>query len=246
MLSATVCISDLELDALVGVFPKERDQLQPVRVHVELQLDISKAAEEERLHQTIDYAVVQRMILFLLGHSRYRLLETAAKVIASALLARPEPCEERSIVDQVKVRLMKPGALDGHGLPSLELEARLANFRLENVPTRVGQQQRFYKGKDAEIYRHVLGEKDVVELASFRQSVLILSEGITSARGPVAPNTILRGDEDTPVRLEVASGRAVLLGIDRHYDDVRYPTSRQDRVMRTSIFPSFGRSEDES
>lgn len=244
MLSATVCISDLELDALVGVFPRERDQLQPVRVQIELQLDITKAAEEERLQHTVDYVVVQRVILFLLGHSRYRLLETAAKVIAAALLAKPEPCEERSVINQIKMRLMKPGALDGRGLPSLEVEARSGNFRLENVSTSVGQQQLLYKGKDAEIYRYVLRGKGVLELASFRQSVLILSEGFTSVQGPVAPNTVLRGDEDTPVRLEVTSDRAVLLGIDRHYDDVRHPATRQDRVVRTSIFPSFGRSGD--
>jgi dihydroneopterin aldolase len=244
MLPATVCIADLDLDALVGVFPKERDQLQPVRVQVELQLDITKAAEEERLQHTVDYVMVQRTILFLLGHSRYRLLETAAKVISAALLARPEPCEERSVINQIKLRLVKPGALDGRGLPSLELEARPANFRLEHVPTSVGQQHRLYKGKDAEIYRYVVRGKSVLELASFRQSVLILSAGFTSAQGPIAPGIILRGDEDNPVRLEVASDQAMLLGIDRHYDDIRHPATRHERTLRTSIFPSFKRSGD--
>ncbi len=239
MLLATISISDLELDALVGVFPHERDRLQHLRIHVELQVDVSKALTDERLQHSVDYVTVQQKILFLLGHSRFRLLETASKALATALLTKPEACEQCSPIHRLRLRLTKPGALDGRGLPSLELDVKAIDMTATCAVTNMGKQYDIHRGKDADIYRYVLDRRSVLELNNPRQSVMVLSEGLSSAQGELAINSVLCGDADDPVRVENAAEHAVVLVVNRHYDDVRHQPLRAERLRRPSFFPAF-------
>lgn len=239
MLRATIHISDVELDALVGVFTPERHQMQPLRVDAELDVDVSKAALQERLSLTVDYVGAQQLMLFVLEHCRFRLLETAARVLATLLLAKPDPCEERGIAERLRLRLTKPGALDGRGVPSVMLETKAMDVPLAPAVTALGQQQWAYHGKDAHIYRYVLEKGSILELDNPRHSVMVLTEGVSSSTDELPPHTVLIGNPEFPTRIEVTRARAVVLAIDRHYDDPRHQSQRTDRSRRPSLFPPF-------
>ncbi|KPK17048.1 MAG: hypothetical protein AMJ62_03255, partial [Myxococcales bacterium SG8_38] len=129
-------IEELMVDCVVGVYPHERNASQPLCVDVEMRLCTEASAVKESLRATVDYAAVASQLVFLLRSCRFRLLETAAHVLARYILAPPAPDERRAQVDSVVVRLSKPGALRGFAIPSLEIERRAewCSFEVEHKP----------------------------------------------------------------------------------------------------------------
>lgn len=87
-----------------GVTARERTRGQVFEAHVALRLDLSEASRSDRLTDSVDYADVCLRVGRILGGKPRRLLEAVAGRLADELLsAYPS-------VDQVVVRLWKPGA----------------------------------------------------------------------------------------------------------------------------------------
>ena len=90
-----------------GVYDEERRLGQRFVVDVECRLDLSRAASEDDVSAAVDYGRVQAVVLEIGTAQQFRLLETLATRIASALL-------ERFPIRQVTVRATKPApALPG-------------------------------------------------------------------------------------------------------------------------------------
>lgn len=94
-----------------GVYDEERRLGQRFLIDVELRLDISGAAAEDDMAGTVDYGQVHAVVLEIGTRQKFKLLETLATRIASAIL-------ERFPIRQVTVRATKPapplaGALAG-------------------------------------------------------------------------------------------------------------------------------------
>ena len=87
-----------------GVTARERTRGQVFEAHVALRLDLSEASRTDRLSDTVDYADVCRRVGRILNGEPCRLLEAVAGRVADELLSAYPP------VDQVVVRLRKPGA----------------------------------------------------------------------------------------------------------------------------------------
>ena len=83
----TIIISELEVYYHVGVTKSERANAQRLLVSVELMVDFRRAAQTDRLGETIDYhSVCQRLVRF--GDGReWQLIETLAVDIAEMILA---------------------------------------------------------------------------------------------------------------------------------------------------------------
>lgn len=83
----TILISDLEVMYRVGVTSAERGKPQRLLVSVELETDFRRAAETDRLGETIDYqSVCDRLSRF--GEGReWQLIETLSVEMAELLLA---------------------------------------------------------------------------------------------------------------------------------------------------------------
>ncbi len=81
-----VRITGLTVNCVVGVFPRERNKVQPVVIDVDMHVPSEKAGVSERLRDTVDYSSVASEVAFLLRACHFRLLETAAHVIAKWLL----------------------------------------------------------------------------------------------------------------------------------------------------------------
>lgn len=146
-------IQGIEVDCVVGVYPKERDRLQPLHIDAELVLDSRRAATTERLGYTVDYEAVTAQVVFLLQSCRFQLLETAAHVISRHLLAPPIPGHNRPRVQELRLRLTKPGALNGRALPSLEITRSADEVMLVSETRGFGSVDIIHETRSAGIYR---------------------------------------------------------------------------------------------
>lgn len=115
-------LTDLRCEAVLGVLASEQARTQPLVFDLVLEADLSGAAGGD-LTRSIDYAAVQRDVLFLAQHGRWRLLESLGTAVANRLLAPPAPGEGRAPIDAVTVRMRKPTILVD-AVPGVQLVRR--------------------------------------------------------------------------------------------------------------------------
>ena len=96
-----------------GVHAEERERPQPFRVDLTLDLDLSRAALSDDLHETLNYAALHRAIVELVETCSYALLERLAAVILDRVAS------DGRIV-RAEITIAKPGLLDG-ATPSVTL-----------------------------------------------------------------------------------------------------------------------------
>ena len=146
-------IRDLRVECVVGVYPNERDSVQPLIIDLELEVDTRMAAKSERLAKTLNYHMVASQVVFLLQSCRFRLLETAARVLATTLLAPPAVGEGRVPVERLRLTLSKPGALRGAATPSLTVAREAGFVAMGHEERPFGTVDIIHVTKDAGIYR---------------------------------------------------------------------------------------------
>ena len=188
-------ISNLTVDCVVGVYPHERNASQPLQVDIEMRLDTEKAAMKESVKQTVDYAATASQLVFLLRSCRFRLLETAAHVLARYLLSPPAAGERRAQIESVTVRLTKPGGLKGFATPSLEITraADSCEFDVEERP--FGTVDVIHETRDAGIYRLNIAPGREIPLhvhRQMRESEMVLTAGVLCQGVACPPGTVHR------------------------------------------------------
>ncbi len=116
-------IHRLELDCIVGIRPREREQAQRVRLDLALYADVSAAGRAGRINLTADYDQVAHEVTALLEFRKYHLVEMAAEEVSAMLLgAHP-------LVQRVDVRIEKPGALGGRArAASVQVRRQRSDF----------------------------------------------------------------------------------------------------------------------
>ena len=72
-----------------GVLPEERRDGQLFGVDVTIETDVSGAARDDDLAQTVDYSAVARQVAAIVGGEPVDLIETLAVRLAEACLAHP-------------------------------------------------------------------------------------------------------------------------------------------------------------
>lgn len=97
-------IRDLRVRCRVGVTPQERRLPQELLVTVTLHADLRRACRTDDLRHTIDYSILKKAILAESEARSFKLIEHLAERIAGHSLQFP-------LVQQVEVRVQKPGAL---------------------------------------------------------------------------------------------------------------------------------------
>jgi FolB domain-containing protein len=110
-------IRDLELDCIIGVFPKERTAKQRVVINISMDVDFGVSAESDLLEDTVDYKSLNREIIRFVEASSFNLLEAMAERVASL-------CLSRSAVHEVTVTIDKPGALRSTRSVAVEVTRR--------------------------------------------------------------------------------------------------------------------------
>ena len=86
-LTDKILVSEIECVAAIGVTAEERKVKQRLSVDVEVSTDTRRAAQTDRLKDTIDYAQIVTLVVELAGSREFHLVETFAELIAGRVRA---------------------------------------------------------------------------------------------------------------------------------------------------------------
>ncbi len=203
-------VEGLKVECVVGVYPHERDSMQPLTVDLTLWLDTRTAAVKESLRASVDYAAIAGQVAFLLKSCRFRMLETAAHAVACYLLAPPALGERRAGITRVAVRLQKPNALKGMGVPSVTIERDASDVQIETEHSNFGIVDIIHETRDAGIYRLNVAPKATIPLHLHRvmqESELVLSDGLLCQGVAAAMGSVRRWPRDVAHRYDNPTDR---------------------------------------
>ncbi|MGI9341949.1 MAG: dihydroneopterin aldolase [Gammaproteobacteria bacterium] len=102
----TIFVSDLRIDAIVGIWDWERALPQQIGIDLEMAADIRAAAEADDIAATLDYRAVSKRVTEFVQESKFQLVETMAEKVAGVV-------REEFGVAWVKVTVHKPLAVRG-------------------------------------------------------------------------------------------------------------------------------------
>ena len=108
-------IHGLMVDALIGVYPEERNKKQPMCIDVELAVDIKKAAQTDNVDDAVCYETLVNAITAFVEKSQYFLIEALAENLIQHLFEKfPTPW--------IKLSICKPGIMPGVKVVGLVIE----------------------------------------------------------------------------------------------------------------------------
>ena len=113
----TIGLKDLRIDCIVGIYPHERVELQPLFVDIEVDHDFDAAAAAEHVDTTVDYDHLAAMLTELAVERQYQLIETFAKESLSSILGR------FSGVRAARIEIRKPNAVPAAAASFVRLAA---------------------------------------------------------------------------------------------------------------------------
>ncbi len=104
MVSDSVFITGLAIDATIGVYDWERTIKQRLVLDLDMCFDIASAAATDDLTHALDYSAVSQRIISFVEGSAYQLLEALAEQIAYIVM-------DEFSVSGLRLRINKPGAV---------------------------------------------------------------------------------------------------------------------------------------
>jgi 7,8-dihydroneopterin aldolase/epimerase/oxygenase len=104
MTSDRIYLTGIRAYGYVGYIPEEQVLGQWFEVDITLWIDLAKAGQSDRIHDTHDYRQTIDTVTTLVKTSKFALIEALAEAIAQAILVNDERLE------QVQVRVGKPAA----------------------------------------------------------------------------------------------------------------------------------------
>ncbi|MHB8455932.1 MAG: dihydroneopterin aldolase [Acidiferrobacterales bacterium] len=101
-----IYLHDLKVDCIIGIWDWERRTTQAVTIHLDIAVDVQRAAASDRIDDTLNYKAVAKRVIAFVGDSRFQLVETLTEKIAQLILAEFH-------VPWVRVAVNKKGAIRG-------------------------------------------------------------------------------------------------------------------------------------
>jgi dihydroneopterin aldolase len=101
-----IYLHDLKVDCVIGIWEWERRTTQTLTIHLDMAVDIQRAAASDSIHDTLDYKAVAKAVIGFVSASQYQLVETLTEKIAELILTDFK-------VPWVRVKLNKKGAIRG-------------------------------------------------------------------------------------------------------------------------------------
>lgn len=99
-----VCIRNLRLRGIIGVYDWEKKIRQEISINLRLTFDGEKAAQTDDINETIDYKKLRNQIIDHVEKTDFNLVEKVASDTADIALSFP-------LAQKVWVEVEKPGAL---------------------------------------------------------------------------------------------------------------------------------------
>lgn len=82
----TIFIKNLTFNAIIGIYPHEREHEQPMVIDLEMANDIREAAHNNDLNASINYAAVSEAVISFCCQAEAELLETLAENLSAYLM----------------------------------------------------------------------------------------------------------------------------------------------------------------
>ena len=98
-----VFVRDLELNANIGVYRREKGTLQPVRINIDLTVEETEGEVDDKLESVVDYGAVVEGIKAILAGGHLNLVETLAEKIAAHCLEDARVKVARVRIEKLKV-----------------------------------------------------------------------------------------------------------------------------------------------
>lgn len=102
----TIVISELKLDASIGIYAWEHEVAQTIELDLEIAVDASRCAGSGKIGDTVDYAKVVQRIRETLASRHFTLIEKLAEELAGVVM-------NEFGAPWVRVSVAKLGALRG-------------------------------------------------------------------------------------------------------------------------------------
>ena len=101
-----IYLHDLKVDTIIGIWDWERRTTQTLTIHLDMGVDMRRAAASDHIADTLNYKAVAKSVITFIGDSRFHLVETLTEKVAQLLL------EEFPIL-WIRVKVNKKGAIRG-------------------------------------------------------------------------------------------------------------------------------------
>ena len=101
-----IYLHDLKVDCIIGIWDWERRTTQTLTIHLDMGVDVRRAAASDHIDDTLNYKAVAKSVIAFVGDSRFQLVETLTEKVAQLLL------DEFPIL-WVRVKVNKKGAIRG-------------------------------------------------------------------------------------------------------------------------------------
>lgn len=105
-LNDTIFVTDLRIEAVVGIWDWERALPQTISLDLEMATDISAAVAADHIDATLDYRAISKRVTAYVQESKFQLIETMAEQVAALI-------REEFGVAWVRVAVHKPWAVRG-------------------------------------------------------------------------------------------------------------------------------------
>lgn len=117
-----IFLTALTTECIVGIWDWERKVKQTVVIDLEMACDVRKAAQSDRIEDTVDYKAVSKRLLAFVEVSQFHLVETLTEAIARIIVTEFG-------VSWVRVRLNKQGAIRGSRDVGIVIERSSDDYR---------------------------------------------------------------------------------------------------------------------
>jgi len=102
--SDIIFITDLQAEAVIGIYDRERSIKQTISVDLELGTSVKNAAKTDSVDDTFNYKLLSKRVESYIQQSEFQLIETLAERLAELIL-------DEFNVPWLKLTLHKTGAL---------------------------------------------------------------------------------------------------------------------------------------
>lgn len=101
-----VYLHDLKIDCVIGIWEWERQTTQTITLDLDMAVDAGKAAQTDRIEDTLNYKAVAKRLIAFVSASKFQLVETLAERVAETVLSEFN-------VRWLRLRVNKKGAIRG-------------------------------------------------------------------------------------------------------------------------------------
>ena len=99
-----IILTDLRVDAVIGIWDWEKRNSQSISIHLEMQTDTKKISQSDSIEDALDYKAVSKRAKQFIQDSQFNLIETLAENLAQIIL-------EEFNVQWLRLSISKPYAI---------------------------------------------------------------------------------------------------------------------------------------